>query len=397
MWGHRPSAAKPVAIAKAAGKPVIRLEDGFVRSLDLGVNGEPPLSLVVDDCGIYYDTSKPSALEKLVQDKAGNTALISLAREAMHTIVTGDLSKYNLAPAFVADESERSDIVLVVDQTFNDMSVTYGNAGPHEFAAMLEAAMAENPQAEIWVKVHPDVLEGKKTGYFADLRATQRVRLIAENVSPQSLLRHVSRVYVVTSLYGFEALLAGKPVTCFGQPWHAGWGLTDDRHPQSALLSARRGSATLEELFAAAYLRYCRYIDPQTGAVSDLFTVLQWLQLQRNHQQQRNGYLWAPGLTLWKSAILKPFLSTATNRLSYSRRCTAATACVVWGVKGEQQWRAEAQRKSLPLWRMEDGFLRSSGLGSDLCRRYRWPWINAGSTMTPRAPATWKCCLITAS
>ena len=58
------------------------------------------------------------------------------------------------------------------------------------------------------------------------------------------------------------------------------------------------------------------------------------------------------------------------------------------GCKGEQQWRAEAQRKSLPLWRMEDGFLRSSGLGSDLCRRYRWSWINAGSTMTPRAPAT---------
>lgn len=35
VWGHRPSAAKPVAIAKAAGKPVIRLEDGFVRSLIL--------------------------------------------------------------------------------------------------------------------------------------------------------------------------------------------------------------------------------------------------------------------------------------------------------------------------------------------------------------------------
>ena len=93
MWGHRPSAAKPVAIAKAAGKPVIRLEDGFVRSLDLGVNGAPPLSLVVDDCGIYYDASKPSALEKLVQDKAGNAALADQAREAMHTIVTEDLSE----------------------------------------------------------------------------------------------------------------------------------------------------------------------------------------------------------------------------------------------------------------------------------------------------------------
>ncbi|MCV4725997.1 capsular polysaccharide biosynthesis protein, partial [Escherichia coli] len=81
-----------------------------------------------------------------------------------------------------------------------------GNAGQNEFAAMLEAAIAENPQGAIWVRGPPAEREGKKTGYFAALRATQRVRLIAENVSPQSLLRHVSRVYVVTSQYGFEAL-----------------------------------------------------------------------------------------------------------------------------------------------------------------------------------------------
>ena len=60
VWGHRPSAAKPVAIAKAAGKPVIRLEDGFVRSLDLGVNGEPPLSLVVM---IVAFTTMPASLQ----------------------------------------------------------------------------------------------------------------------------------------------------------------------------------------------------------------------------------------------------------------------------------------------------------------------------------------------
>ncbi|MCR6679985.1 capsular polysaccharide biosynthesis protein, partial [Escherichia marmotae] len=76
-------------------------------------------------------------------------------------------------------------------------------------------------------------------------------------------------------------------------------------------------------------------IDPQTGAVCDLFTVLQWLNLQRRHLEQRNGYLWAPGLSLWKSAILKPFLRTARNRLSFSRRSPAANACLVWGVKGE--------------------------------------------------------------
>ncbi|EEU9577178.1 hypothetical protein FZE52_07995 [Escherichia coli] len=258
VWGHRPSAAKPVAIAKAAGKPVIRLEDGFVRSLDLGVNGEPPLSLVVDDCCIYYDASKPSALEKLVQDKAGNTALISQAREAMHTIVTGDLSKYNLAPAFVADESERSDIVLVVDQTFNDMSVTYGNAGPHEFAAMLEAAMAENPQAEIWVKVHPDVLVGNRKGNIP-------TELIAELADYQALdadiiqcIQRADEVHTMTSLSGFEALLHGKQVHCYGLPFYAGWGLTVDEHH----CPRREQKLTIADLIYQALIVYPTYIHP---------------------------------------------------------------------------------------------------------------------------------------
>lgn len=366
VWGHRPSTRKPVEMAEAAGKPILRLEDGFIRSLDLGVNGAPPLSMVLDEEGIYYDASKPSSLERLIQDRTANQALAAEAREAIHTIVTEDLSKYNQAPAFIAGESLTSNLVLVVDQTFGDMSVTYGNAGPDDFTAMLEAAIKENPSATIWVKVHPDVLEGKKAGYYHQLQSTHRVHLMADNVSPQSLLRHISRVYVMTSQYGFEALMAGKPVTCFGQPWYAGWGLTDDRHAQAKALRERRGDSTLEELFAAAYLRYSRYIDPITGEPATLFDVLSWLQLQRRHQQQRSGHLWAPGLTLWKSTILKPFLHTTANKLSFSRRCRAATACVVWGVRGEQRWQEKASARQLPLWRMEDGFLRSSGLGSDL-------------------------------
>lgn len=366
VWGHRPSARKPVELAQAAGKSILRLEDGFIRSLDLGVSGAPPLSMVLDDEGIYYDASRPSALERLIHDRAANHALVAESKEAIHTIVTEDLSKYNQAPAFMAGESLTSNLVLVVDQTFGDMSVTYGNAAAEDFAAMLEAAIEENPSSTIWVKVHPDVLEGKKAGYYHQLQSTHRIHLMADNVSPQSLLRHVSRVYVMTSQYGFEALMAGKPVTCFGQPWYAGWGLTDDRHQQAKSLRQRRGNSTLEELFAAAYLRYSRYIDPITGEAATLFDVLNWMQLQRRHQQQRSGHLWAPGLSLWKSTILKPFLHTTANKLSFSRHCRAATACVVWGVRGEQRWQDKARTRQLPLWRMEDGFLRSSGLGSDL-------------------------------
>jgi capsular polysaccharide export protein len=366
VWGHRPSSRKLVEIAQAAGKPILRLEDGFIRSLELGVNGAPPLSMVIDDEGIYYDASKPSRLERLIQDCTAKQSFVSDAREAMQIIVEQDLSKYNQAPAFAAGDGARGKIVLVVDQTFGDMSVKYGNACVESFASMLYAAMTEHPDAVIWVKVHPDVLQGAKVGYFAYLQSTHRVHLMADNVSPQSLLKHVSHVYVVTSQYGFEAMMAGKPVTCFGQPWYAGWGLTDDRHPQAQCLAQRRGTATLEQLFAAAYLRYSHYIDPCSGEAGTLFDVLDWLQLQRRHHQQRAGYLWAPGLTLWKSAILKPFLHTSANQLSFARRNRQATACIVWGTQHEQRWQKKVASRRLPIWRMEDGFLRSSGLGSDL-------------------------------
>lgn len=365
VWGHRPTAQKPVALAATAGLPVIRLEDGFIRSLGLGVEGAPPLSIVVDSDGIYYDASEPSELERLIQDHEGNLQHREEANRLMDAIVDGDLSKYNQAPPF-SPPAAMTPCVLVVDQTFGDVSVSKGNADARSFEHMLKTACAENPDAEIWVKVHPDVLCGKKAGYFAELKSRGRLRLFAENVSPQSLLRHVKHVYVVTSQYGFEALLAGKPVTCFGQPWYAGWGLTDDRHPQAEELAARRGSVTLIDLFAAAYLRYSRYRHPVTGDTCTLASVVDWLSQQRQHRLSRSGTLWAPGLSLWKSAILKPYLQTSENKVRFARKCPNASALVVWGIKGETSWQAHAAEHGITLWRMEDGFIRSSGLGSDL-------------------------------
>lgn len=277
VWGYRPTGDKAVALAAKSGLPVLRLEDGFIRSLELGVTGAAPLSMVLDTGGMYYDASQPSTLERLIHQREENLQLHDTARQAMQMIVDGDLSKYNQAPACTLTRPEQG-AVLVVDQTFGDMAVVYGNAGAEQFDDMLRSAIADNPQSEIWVKIHPDVLHGKKAGYFTQIaRLAQqepRIKLLAENVSPQSLLRLVDRVYVVTSNYGFEALIAGKPVSVFGQPWYAGWGVTDDRHAQSESLRARRGTASLEDLFSAACLRYSRYINPVNGKSGTLFDVL---------------------------------------------------------------------------------------------------------------------------
>ena len=65
-WGHKPTAARARAYAKQKDLPYIALEDGFLRSIGLGKH-EPPLSVVVDDWGIYYDANQPSRLEQLAQ------------------------------------------------------------------------------------------------------------------------------------------------------------------------------------------------------------------------------------------------------------------------------------------------------------------------------------------
>lgn len=366
VWGMKENTVKPAAKARAADRPLLRLEDGFIRSLGLGVNGHPPLSIVIDDLGIYYDASQPSRLEKLIKQECAENTFASQTQSAINLIVNGDLSKYNHAHPYTTAGDEKP-IVLVVDQTYGDVSITLGGASAKSFSKMLTAAREENPDAEIWVKIHPDVLSGKKRGHFTSNFNEPGIRLFAQDVSPQSLLRYVSHVYTVTSQFGIEALMAGKSVTCFGLPWYAGWGLTDDRHPQAKSLAAeRRGHATLLQLMGAALLRYSRYLNPNTGEPGTLFDVLHTLQLQRQHMISRGGHLWAPGLTLWKSAIMKTFLKAPGNKVSFNQKPTTATACVVWGVNGETKFSETVHAQDLPLWRMEDGFLRSSGLGSDL-------------------------------
>jgi len=79
--------------------------------------------------------------------------------------------------------------------------------------------------------------------------------------SVTALFPHIDAVHTMTSLVGFEALLRGVPVMCWGLPFYAGWGLTEDRLP----IPRRSRRLTLDALVAAALIRYPRYRHPDTG------------------------------------------------------------------------------------------------------------------------------------
>ncbi|MBY4895858.1 capsular polysaccharide biosynthesis protein [Cupriavidus sp. AU9028] len=375
VWGKRATALPAEAFARRAGIAVIlRLEDGFLRSIGLGVERAQPLSLVVDDLGIYYDASQPSRLEVLIAEGTMDAELMAAACRAMDLVKQHRLSKYNKAPLLTLAPRSGKRRVLVIDQTAEDMSILLGGCDASTFGNMLDAARTEHPDAEIWIKTHPDVISGKKKGNLTTQAQDARVHLLAQDGCPLGLLGQFDHIYVATSQLGFEALMLGKPVTVFGKPWYAGWGLTDDRHADMESLRARRPSPRrLEELFAAAYLQYARYIHPATGAPGSLFELIDWLARNKAINDESRGTHVCVGMSLWKRSVIKPFLGTPSSRLRFVRRLDGHqlamlpkdTRIVLWGNRFPELAR-QAAVLGIPVLRVEDGFVRSIGLGSNL-------------------------------
>ncbi|MGM0694294.1 MAG: capsular polysaccharide biosynthesis protein [Pseudomonadota bacterium] len=386
-WGLKPTSQKARRLAEQRGIAHVSLEDGFLRSWGLGVNGYQPHSLIVDTTGIYYDATRPSDLETLIRDAPFGDAELQRARHCMALLRDAQLSKYNHAPDRPLPTCHRPR-VLVVDQTAGDASIHYGLASGERFGAMLEAALEENPEAEILVKVHPDVVAGRKQGHLLQAaRQHPRCRLLAEDLNPWSLFDGVEAVHVVTSQLGFEALLAGKRVTCHGMPFYAGWGLTDDR-----IHCPRRGQPRqLAQLFAAAYLRYARYANPYTGRPSSLEATIDLIADQRRRHAQLAGRWLGVGFSSWKRGFVGDFLGEKATLRHVARAAHARPAegerLLLWSSQQATCDALPAAVRAAPLWRMEDGFIRSIGLGVDLVKPLSLALDSRGIHYDPRQPS----------
>ncbi|WP_244900097.1 capsular polysaccharide biosynthesis protein [Oceanimonas baumannii] len=320
-WGMKPNTEKARQLALTGRLPFWQLEDGFVGYIGHPADAGHRLSLIVDETGIYYDATQPSALELMLNDISWWSPAWAQRADTLHqALVENGITKYNcyddnaLPPAVTARLDASRPKVLVIDQTKGDQSVRLGLASEQSFFDMLHAARAENPGAQIIVRTHPDVLLGKKQGYLT-AAAGDDVLLLADSVNPFALMTEVDKVYTVTSQLGFEALLAGKPVVCFGVPFYAGWGATDDRAPVP-----RRGELrTVPQLLAAAYLRYCRYLDPVTGEPCELEDLLDLILAQRSPVPPVNT-LQAVGFSLWRRRFSPYFLRRYAKKVTFVDR-----------------------------------------------------------------------------
>lgn len=70
----------------------------FSAFIGLGSDLLPPLSLVLDKRGIYYDATRPSDLEVLINHSQLTLAQQMRAEKLRQRLVESKLSKYNLGP-----------------------------------------------------------------------------------------------------------------------------------------------------------------------------------------------------------------------------------------------------------------------------------------------------------
>ncbi|MEL6607841.1 MAG: capsular polysaccharide biosynthesis protein [Pseudomonadota bacterium] len=257
---------------------VTRVEDGFLRSRGLGAELTPPLSLVTDDLGIYYDPTRESRLERLI---AASTALpngcLNRAANLRARLVRARVGKYNLGGA-IPDLPVGPHTILVPGQVEDDASIRLGTDRVSTNLALLKAARTANPEARIVYKPHPDVEAGLRPGQIDPSDMDGLADVVAHAADPIALLDRVDAVWTMTSLLGFEALLRGVAVTCLGTPFYAGWGLTTDLGRVPARRQAR---PTLDGLVHAALIDYPRYHDPLTNLPCPVEVIVDRLEAGR--------------------------------------------------------------------------------------------------------------------
>ena len=391
-WGLKPSSRAGRTWASRNNKPYVALEDGFLRSVGLGESGATSLSVVVDDLGIYYDATRPSRLEALIDTAPQwcDVAMATRARALIDRMVEARISKTNMGGPLDESILEPRRRVLVVDQTYGDASIAYGLATEIRFAEMLAAARTDEPDAQIIVKRHPAVAAGRKQGCIPSDQLSG-VTLIDTDVRPAELLDAVDAVYVVTSALGFEALLRGKAVRCFGAPFYSGWGLTRD-----TVLTGRRGQPrTVEQVVAAAMIRYTRYVDPVTGQPCEAEQALERLIALRDRADRLSGDWAAVGFAPAKRPPVRRLLNSPKGRVRYFWRAKSAVAharatdgkLIWWSGKESPEILAAASTFDGERVRMEDGFIRSRGLGSDFFGALSVALDDQGVYYDPRTPS----------
>lgn len=393
-WGYRPSGLAAIRSARDQGRHLLLLEDALVRSIKPGVG--QVYGLVADSQGIYYDHSGRSDLLAALNsgEPTGWMQAGPQDRGEVENLLarfqTLKVSKYNWHPGDFRDQPAPYRAgVMVVDQTKGDASLKHGGIREGDFDRMARDALDENPGEIIYLRSHPDHrYRGKHSCFSPWVFDEPRVQLLPPDLSPARCFEFCKEVYAGTSLMGMEGLIHGCRVKSYGWNFYAGWGLTEDRCESNAPVRERQ--VDLIRLFEAAYLQYGHYFDPDSGKPCPLGRILDHLELQREIAGQEAGLRITVGWTPWTRGLAGDFFRSPATELRHAGSLTEAAELaadrpdakfLLWGGA------AALVSSPVPVVRLEDGFLRSSGLGATFHRPLSWVLDDLGIYFDPRTPS----------
>ena len=218
----------------------------------------------------FYSYKSKSKLFNLIHSKLSNDDFLR-ARRIIKLWKKCSISKYNF-PNFINPPSQK--YILLIDQTFGDLSIYYGGANKDSFSKMFHFAYKNWPDHKIIIKVHPDVVKLKKNGYLdKNFYSKKNVVVISELGQINKLIKFSSAVCVVTSQVGFESLIYGKKFM-FWAPFYSGLGLTIDHGIKKKY--KKKKVASIEQLVFGSLVKYQYYLiqDSKEYEVEEIMILL---------------------------------------------------------------------------------------------------------------------------
>lgn len=364
-WGFKGTGR---TLAQDRQLPYIAVEDAFIARLGSDEKRFGLLGIITDPVGVYYDAREPSLVEELIAASTAKSVATS-THDLLQTIVRDEVAKFNsLDTNRLRSESSPSGPydAIVVDQIAGDLSIAGGMASDADFLRMLEAAIDENSNGRVAVKLHPYDGIGDRTGHLRGAANRWGVDVIPNAVPWLRCVQNTKRVYVVSSNAGLEALIAGCSVTCFGVPFFGGWGLTDDRQRSSR----RTKNPSLEQLCHAVYVQYGQYWNPALRRPGTALELGRTIVAHQRHQRMLGDGVTLHGVPKLKHSHIRPFIPRGA-RLTVRKSAMPKDGCepqAVWASRMHKTLGAENAWENRDAFHVEDGFLRSAGLGADLIR-----------------------------
>ena len=239
------------------------VEDGFLRSVGLGVEKVMPMSLIVDGSSIHFDRNRVSTIKAMAYRRQQlGEELLRRSERCIAFIKNYDIDKYNISrsPSLI-ELSKSEEYVLVLGQVDSDASIRYACEVPITSNQLVYLAKMRHPFSKIIYRPHPEVVRELQTDQES-FKNLKRICILDDSGSSLTeLLRadEIKKVYTISSLSGMESLFYNKEVYVYGSPFYSGWGLTNDFNTPFIK------SVKLSELFYYSYIDYPIYICPFTN------------------------------------------------------------------------------------------------------------------------------------